>query len=368
MQVHRTVNQLRRDRSGFTLVEVLMVVAIIGILVGLIVPAVSMALTGVKKRAIAMECQTLANAIEQYKSKYGDYPPDGSNSALLQRHLRKIFPQILQSEIDILIAGSNASTTGGVMDPSEALVFFLGGFSTSPTNPFTGPGGPFAPTPSGSKAPYQYNIDRQNGFYEFKQSQLSIGIQSDPNSSADITVSVDETDYGLTAPTDFMGDLIPVYRPAGKQSPYVYFDSRTYASAAAIHSYTIPTGTVAPFLSATVNTKASQTPATIANRTNYYRFMNDKSFQLICAGLDDAFGANISGTALYVYRPSGEEPSKPDEPKCGQAFDILGTIPTGSKFPPMLSVSGFRSSTGDASLLDNCANFADGTLEESLSN
>ena len=269
-------------------------------------------------------------------------------------------------------AGSNSAMAGGVMDPSEAVVFFLGGFSTSPTNPFTGPGGPFAATPTGSKAPYQYNIDRQNAFYEFKQSQLSVGIQNDPTSSAQITVSVDETDFGLAKPTGFDGDLIPVYRPAGKKSPFVYFDSRTYASASAINSYTIPTGTVAPFLSATTNTKAPQTPATLANRTNYFRFMNDKSFQLICAGLDDSYGFNISGSSLYVYRPIGQEAVNPDEPKSGQAFDILAAIPTTpatTRFPPMIpSVTGFRSATGDASMLDNCANFSDGALEDSLSN
>ncbi|MCA9157924.1 MAG: prepilin-type N-terminal cleavage/methylation domain-containing protein, partial [Planctomycetales bacterium] len=64
-------------RSGFTLVEVLVVIAIIGVLVALIVPAVNMAYRTVQQRAIALECQALAQAVEAYRSKYDDYPPDG---------------------------------------------------------------------------------------------------------------------------------------------------------------------------------------------------------------------------------------------------------------------------------------------------
>ncbi len=356
----------RPTRAAFTLVEVLMVVAIIGILVGLIVPAVSIALTSVKRRALAIECQTIANAIEQYKSKYGEYPPDGSNRALLIRHLQKAFPQIQQSEIDYLIAGAN-STTGGVMDPSEALVFFLGGFSSNPAAPFTGPGGPFTATPTGSKTPIQYNIDRQNAFFEFKQTQLSVDTQNDPDSNELITVSVDERDYSLAQPTGFLGDLMPVYRPTGKVAPYVYFDSRSYVSATAIQTYSVPAGTVGPFLSAVIDTKTPVTPPTLANRARHFRFVNDKSFQLISAGLDDLFGTNVSGTTVYVYRPISEQAGT-DEPASGEALDLLGSIATGKYPMRVASITGFRNAAGDSAMQDNCTNFSDGTLADSLQN
>lgn len=351
-------------RAGFTLVEVLMVVVIIGILASLIIPAVNIGLKSVRQKAIALECQTIATAIDQYRTKYGDYPPDGSNAELVARHLRKAFPNMAASELTILTAASNSST-GGMMDPTESLVFFLGGFSSDPVHPFTGKGGPFAPTPSGSRAPYQYNVDRENAFFEFKQSQLSLDIQNDPDSNAAITVSVDETDYGFTTPTDFLGDLLPVYRPAQKKSPYVYFDSRTYYATAGIQSYLSSTGRVGPYLSATLNTKAATTPATYANRLNYFRFVNDKSFQLLCAGLDDQYGDNISGSVVYVFRPI-EDDGKDGEPKSGQAFDVLGAIASGERYPQIAAnITGFKSADSIVQL-DNCSNFSNGPLVDSV--
>ena len=81
----------RTHRSGFTLIEVLMVIAIIGILVGLAVPAVMYGSRVVKQRAIVIETQTLDNAINQYNNKYGDFPADGSNRVLFEKHFRKAF-------------------------------------------------------------------------------------------------------------------------------------------------------------------------------------------------------------------------------------------------------------------------------------
>ncbi len=75
-------------RPGFTLIEVLVVIAIIGVLVGLTVPAVMMALSAVKQRAIGLECQAIASSVEAYRTKFGEYPPDGADPSLLERHLQ----------------------------------------------------------------------------------------------------------------------------------------------------------------------------------------------------------------------------------------------------------------------------------------
>ena len=92
---------------GFTLVEMLVVIAIIGILAGLTVPAVIGALRNAKAAAVAMEINQLDAACKAYKEKFGEYPPDfagldniGSardpaarSQNVILRHLAKAFPR-----------------------------------------------------------------------------------------------------------------------------------------------------------------------------------------------------------------------------------------------------------------------------------
>ncbi len=56
-----------------------------------------------------------------------------------------------------------------VMDPAEALVFFLGGFSSNPQRPFTGEGGPFSVTSTDTTVTggqtLQYNVQRTGAFF-----------------------------------------------------------------------------------------------------------------------------------------------------------------------------------------------------------
>lgn len=348
----------RSRRGGFTLVEILTVVAIIGILVGLLVPAVNMARRSIQRGAIVFEVQTLANAVEQYKNKFGDYPPDGSSSTLFERHCRKAFPNISSTELSLLgatvggvrVANSTAGTNipGSVMDPPEALVFFLGGFSDDPVYPFSGPGGPlFCVNSSGvqckSSDPgltsVQYNTDRNAPLFEFKQQRLSLAVVSGA------TVSNDES-------TLFSGtnDLLPVYNSGNsRRAPFVYFDSRTYSGSSYVNYYGNPTlGFARPYKSDQVNTTVAYATAPDA----YYRYMNDRSFQIISAGLDDAFGGldpTTNTTRFFAY-------------PTGQLIDI--SIPPSS---PQTGAKRYAETTGLPSpQLDNATNFADGVLENAL--
>ena len=62
------------NRNGFTLIELLMVIAVILILAG-ITFGVSRGVQNAQARTKARaELATIAQAIEQFKSRYGDYP------------------------------------------------------------------------------------------------------------------------------------------------------------------------------------------------------------------------------------------------------------------------------------------------------
>ncbi len=363
MRVTLKNRQRSHRRAGFTLVELLMVVLIVGILAGLIVPAVNIALKSVRRRAIMLEVTTLADAIEKYRQKYGDYPPDGSSPTVMARHLRKAFPNIAPTELSIFsnayggvpVANVSNGAPSGVMDPAEALVFFLGGFSDDPVFPITGVGGPLFLTnsagtqvnSSGTIARCQYNTDRLNALFDFKANQLTID-------NTTTTVSSDESLYFGGA-----NDCMPTYHPAGKKAPFVYFDSRTYtfpAGSSLFFNYYSPTaeamGVARPYRSDMVDKKV---PSTAAMANAYYQFMNKSSFQLISAGLDDTYGGvpyTSGGGPVYYSYPSG------------QSIDF-GPFP--GSVPIVGAQSGYREA-GQAinNQADNAVNFASDLLGDEV--
>ncbi len=346
-------------RPAFTLVELMMVIVIIGLLAGLAIPAIMRAVTSAKEGAYKQEVDTLADAVEKYRTKYGDYPPDGSSWQIMERHLRKAFPQIQQSELNLLNpTTATALTSQGwsgdswtlatgfvagirndfdvrvavgpnfgaadmkVMDPAEALVFFLGGFSSNPKQPFTGPGGPFLT----SAGQWEYNPQRTNAFFEFKSDRLTIAQVN--SSSGPKYVSVDETAFhGIP------NDLLPVYLNKAdieNSSPFVYFDSRTYVIPKTMTAYfnfyqrfsTSPMattsndrhGSIRPLMSSSRRAPApafDPTPMTVAERINHVRqhlFMEDQKFQVIGSGIDGIYGGMLSQeiTALATFQQQVE--------------------------------------------------------------
>ncbi len=169
---------------------------------------------------------------------------------IFERHIRKLFPSILQSELEVLNPANYVAPPSGfpvvrndyyqvpsvfdarVMTPSEALVFFLGGFSSNPERPFTGDGGPFVITQAGSQTVLQYNPSRKNSFYEFDASRLSITLGT--IAGVALTISNDESTWNMgdaQSSGSVINDILPVYYSKYSRkgnAAYVYFDSRTY--------------------------------------------------------------------------------------------------------------------------------------------
>ena len=64
----------RRTERGFTLLELLVVLAILGLLVGLVAPAAMRQLGSSKEKIARIEIERLATNLDMYKLDVGDYP------------------------------------------------------------------------------------------------------------------------------------------------------------------------------------------------------------------------------------------------------------------------------------------------------
>ena len=311
--------------------ELLVVMAILGILAGLLAWGVNAARVSILKRAQAFEVQSIASAVEAYRTKYGDYPPDGSSWPVMDAHLRKAFPNILVSELALLnpalsqqnglirndndltgshphlaryVSTSPGLRSGRVFDAAEALVFFLGGFSSDPQRPITGPGGPLKQVGSA----YIYNTQRENAFFEFKIGRLTL----DPNTGA----STDETVYSEGVPNDLMPVYVgngPTYQQLGV--PIIYFDSRTYQIAGAtVNDNSYYFNFYSPGLVDTRNVQGSTRNCARPflsmdldpnKGNNALRYANDKTFQVMNGGYDRIYGCqSVKNVAAPESRPA----------------------------------------------------------------
>lgn len=207
-----------RPRAGFTLVELLVVLVILAVLVALLLPAINGAVRRARGAAVQAEINGLAQALQDFKQKYGDFPPsrvilnesgvlptgvtapvassassDILVGALAQRTItamRKFWPRapfVTQGNASPIPGYPNAwydfngdAKTGPqnyVLQGHECLVFFLGGvplnangtvsmigFGKSPTNPFS----------NGVVGSAMYSNNRNAPFYQFSSSQLQL--------------------------------------------------------------------------------------------------------------------------------------------------------------------------------------------------
>jgi prepilin-type N-terminal cleavage/methylation domain-containing protein len=74
------MNDPRRNRKGFTLVEMLAVILIIGILVAVVVAVANRLMTKSDEEQTRLWMQIIMRAVDVYHEEYGEYPdPTGNN-------------------------------------------------------------------------------------------------------------------------------------------------------------------------------------------------------------------------------------------------------------------------------------------------
>jgi general secretion pathway protein G len=86
----------RRGSEGFTLLELLVVVAIIGVISAIAVPALQTALDKSRQRSTMADMRSIATGVQLYEIDHSLFPADATPAAalvlLLQPHTKQILP------------------------------------------------------------------------------------------------------------------------------------------------------------------------------------------------------------------------------------------------------------------------------------
>jgi len=295
-------SSLRSQQRAFTLVEMIVVMAIIGVLAAILIPTIRAAMVRAKVSAIAADLSNLDAALNQFKEKYQIYPPGWSNLDLtvpanmnyLVRSIQKMWPRITRNELALFAEivnhrGSHvpASELQFEMDAAEALVFWLGGFSEDPNRPFTGFGGPF----SGGER------NQDNAYFPWDSERLTetgqsvmytITLKNGNTYTFLARESDDEVAYGLK------NDPFPVVLARDTSWPIAYFNSANYPNASYppyVYGATRVTGHAHPY----------QSDRKLVNGTDY-EWINLNSYQLVSAGLDEDYGVDSWNGTIRLFK------------------------------------------------------------------
>jgi prepilin-type N-terminal cleavage/methylation domain-containing protein len=358
---------------GFTLVELLVVITIIGILASLITVAAVGALRKAREAEIKAEIDQIDTAVEEYKNKATSYPPNcqtdgtGADAPLeestvlndLKRHFNQAFPRHREPpELIARLAG--LTPTGGQLPSSEGLqggiaageapVFWLGGFSSDPKYPISGEGGPSYAVVAQAMGinipvadrPKADPIETRKWVFPFAVGRLaprdSEGYFAGRFIEYVITIPGQNNNLPQTRRINFWQ-----YLPRKSEQPYLYFDTSRHP--AAVMAGGTPTGPFDPpaatdlsrlgpdGLGLHVHALKKIHPNYTPGSTTYppIEFVNPEKFQVLHCGIDEAWSEeafermSVHGVEDLML-PTNEVESYllfPDGPFIGEIADTI---------------------------------------------
>jgi prepilin-type N-terminal cleavage/methylation domain-containing protein len=350
-----TSRNIRRFRNAFTLIELLVVITIIGVLVALLTVAAVAALRTARQTEIKAEVNQMDEALVEYKNRTTAFPPNSQTDANagplneaqifadLKRHLKQAFPR--HQEPDDLIrvlCGIQPQNTmdfpnlglPGGLSAGEALVFWLGGFSSDPRYPISGEGGPAYPIQAkGATTNLSLDpIESRPWVFPFDVGRLAPRADDGYFDSTDGRF-IEYTVRIKGAPQHRRINFWQ-YVPRNSTQPYLYFDTSRHEPTLEFD----PPASTAPSIALHVHAvkKARDTAVTGALPIQY---VEPEKFQILHCGLDDAWDEEaFERMTVHGVDAAGLPPDEldsylvfPDGPFIGEVADTIVNFTTETK-------------------------------------
>ena len=293
--------------AGFTLVEILIVIVIIGMLAGLTTTVLVSGRTAVKNSVVSAVESQLSMALDEYKNRFGEYPPDFRDSDAVLRHIKKRWPRYNIATYDDFISdvyygcrlssglyeykdsrlnsvddlnGQHVWELDNVGNYVSSLVFWLGGLPDAngiPSGFYANPKGPLG-IKDGKPLAIPTRAQREKPFFTFERKNMAAFWFN-----GDLCFKVDDYDQLINGYYDEYDDgayhYVPGYAQGG--SPFVYFRPTTrYPYGTKRFQY--------------ASGESEESSLAVAYKRNSGSWYEERRFQIIHPGEDGLFGPSDS--------------------------------------------------------------------------